>query len=81
MNTTEWVWLAVILGIMFACYTAMFAAWWYIKGQNSGRVDGYSFAKNPACLEFQGVAYSLGDVIQNGDYEAWRDSLEVEDLL
>lgn len=83
MNTEliYWGWLAVILGLMLACWTVGISAWFYMKGVRRGRVEGYNFAKKPDSEELSGVAYSLVDVIDNGDYKTWRDSLGIEDLL
>ena len=77
----HWGWLAAILLLMLACWTTGISAWFYIKGVERGRREGYGFAKNPDSEEFHGVPYSLTRVIHNDDYETWRDSLGIEDLL
>lgn len=77
----HWGWLAVFLVLMLACWTTGISAYWYTKGQERGRVEGYSFAKDPAHEEFHGVPYSLTRVIDTDDYETWRNSLGKEDLL
>lgn len=77
----QWGWLAAFLVVLLGCWTTGFSAWWYIRGVEHGRREGYGFAKDPAHEEFHDVPYSLARVIGADDYETWRNSLGVEDLL
>lgn len=74
MNTEliHWGWLASILSLMLACLTTGISAWFYYKGVDRGRHEGYRFAKQPWDKELDNVAESLGDVIQGGDYRQHR---------
>lgn len=62
----------IVLSVAWVFVAVVASMAGYRHGRQRGRVEGYGFAKKPAYQQFHDVGHSLGSVIDNGDYAAWR---------
>ncbi len=67
------IWLAVffIMNIIVHIYCSIK---YYEIGLNKGRVEGYTFAKNPDWKSVCDVPESLEYHIHQGDYRVWKEA-------